>query len=218
MDELSARKTELRREIARRIREMAPEERERQSGLIRSAVLSLSEWASSRTVLGFLPLADEPDLEPLLGAAIEAGKRVGLPRLGGAELRFHGVENLAPESFRRNQHLGFREPADEADELAIPTEEPALILVPGRAFDSAGRRLGRGGGYYDRFLGTLSLLRPRGRSRRRSFDGGVTTSHILLVGVAFAPQVVDQVPTVAEDVPVDLVATPDGLLDCRLFS
>jgi 5-formyltetrahydrofolate cyclo-ligase len=205
MDELSARKAELRREIARRIRKMSPEERERQSGRIRSAVLSLPEWASSRTLLGFLPLSDEPDLEPLLAAGIEAGKRIGLPRLGGAELRFHGVENLVPESFRRNQNLGFREPADEANELALLPEEPALILVPGRAFDPAGRRLGRGGGYYDRFLGTLSL-------------GGVTTSQILLVGVAFAVQVVDEVPTVAEDVPVDVVATPDGLLDCRLFS
>lgn len=197
---------------------MTPEEREGQSELIRSAVLSLSEWDGSRTLLAFLPLSDEPNLEPLLAAGIEAGKRVGLPRLGGAELRFHGVENLAPESFRRNQNLGFREPSERAEELVLPPEEPALILVPGRAFDAAGRRLGRGGGYYDRFLATLSLLRPRGRSRRGSFAGGVTTSQILLVGVAFTVQVVDRIPTVAEDVPVDVLATPGGLLDCRLFS
>jgi 5-formyltetrahydrofolate cyclo-ligase len=194
------RKTELRGEIARRIRQMAPEEREGQSGLIRRAVLSLPEWNGSRNVLGFLPLSDEPDLEPLLGAAIEAGKRVGLPRLGGAELRFYGVGDLAPESFRRNQKLGFREPADEAEELVLASEEPALILVPGRAFDPAGRRLGRGGGYYDRFL------------------LGVPVWQVLLVGVAFSCQVIDEVPAGSHDVPVDVVATPDGVLDCRLFS
>ncbi len=218
MDDCQNRKTELRSDIARRLRETEPEERGRQSELIRSAVLSLPEWDGSRTVLAFLPLPDEPDLEPLLTAAIDAGKRVGLPRLGGAELRFHGVSDLAPESFRRNQNLGFREPAATADELVLPAEEPALVLVPGRAFDPAGRRLGRGGGYYDRFLGTLSLLRRRGRIRPGSFAGGVATSQILLVGVAFSCQVVDEVPTGSHDVPVDVVATPEGLLDCRLFS
>ena len=193
-------KAELRGEIARRIRQMASAERERQSMLIRSAVLSLPEWSGSRTVLGFLPLSDEPDLEPLLGAAIEAGKRVGFPRLGGAELRFYGVGDLAPGSFRRNQELGFREPAETAEELVLAAEEPTLILVPGRAFDAGGRRLGRGGGYYDRFLGV------------------VTASQVLLVGVAFSCQVIDEVPIGAFDEPVDIVATPDGILDCRLFS
>ncbi|MFP4432508.1 MAG: 5-formyltetrahydrofolate cyclo-ligase [Spirochaetaceae bacterium] len=212
------RKTALRGEIARRIRQMTPEERVRQSGLVRRAVLSLPEWAGSRTVLGFLPLSDEPDLEPLLTAGLEAGKRIGLPRLGGAELRFHGVEDLVPGRFRRNQDFGFREPADKAEELMLPPEEPVLILVPGRAFDRAGRRLGRGGGYYDRFLGTLSLLRPRGRTHRGSSAGGVTSSQILLVGVAFSCQVMDEVPAGSHDVPVDLVATPEGVLDCRLFS
>ncbi len=194
------RKTELRGEIARRIGKMAPEERERQSRLIRSTILALPEWSEYRTVLGFLPLSDEPDLDPLLGAAIEAGKRVGLPRLGGAELRFHGVRDLGPDSFRRNQELGFREPTDEAEELVLAAEEPALVLVPGRAFDAAGRRLGRGGGYYDRFL------------------RGVTTLQVLLVGVAFSCQAIDEVPAGSHDVPVDVVATPDGVLDCRLFS
>lgn len=65
-----------------------------------------------------------------------------------------------------------------------------LVVVPGVAFDSMGRRLGRGHGYYDRFLADLS--------------GSVVT-----VGLAFSRQLVPEVPVDAWDVPVDAVVTED---------
>ncbi len=68
-----------------------------------------------------------------------------------------------------------------------------LVVVPGLAFDSSGRRLGRGYGYYDRFLGAL---------------GGTA----LTVGLAFSWQLVPEVPVDAWDVPVDAVVTEDGIL------
>jgi 5-formyltetrahydrofolate cyclo-ligase len=68
-----------------------------------------------------------------------------------------------------------------------------LVVVPGVAFDSMGRRLGRGYGYYDRFLADLA--------------GSANT-----VGLAFSRQLLPEVPVDAWDVPVDAVVTEDGVI------
>ncbi|MBI5905527.1 MAG: 5-formyltetrahydrofolate cyclo-ligase [Deltaproteobacteria bacterium] len=71
-----------------------------------------------------------------------------------------------------------------------------LIVVPGVAFDRAGRRLGHGFGYYDRFLGGL----PEGVPR---------------VGLAYASQLVPEVPVDAWDVPVHALVTEEGVIRVR---
>jgi 5-formyltetrahydrofolate cyclo-ligase len=68
-----------------------------------------------------------------------------------------------------------------------------LVVVPGMAFDTAGRRLGRGSGYYDRFLAGL--------------EPSAAT-----VGLAFSCQLVSEVPVDPWDIPVQAVATEDGVL------
>lgn len=74
-----------------------------------------------------------------------------------------------------------------------------LILMPGLAFDLVGRRLGRGGGYYDTFLKNY-LLHAEGRGWKPP----------LLVGLAYSLQVVDKVPTDAKDIPVDGLVSSSG--------
>ena len=68
------------------------------------------------------------------------------------------------------------------------------MVVPGVAFDRTGNRLGRGGGYYDRFLSGFQ---------------GVTAA------VAFSFQLLDQIPIEKHDIPVDLVVTPQNILKVR---
>lgn len=68
-----------------------------------------------------------------------------------------------------------------------------LVVVPGVAFDSRGRRLGKGYGYYDRFLSGLA--------------GSAVT-----VGLAFSRQLLPEVPVDPWDVPVDAVVTEDGVI------
>lgn len=68
-----------------------------------------------------------------------------------------------------------------------------LVVVPGMAFDGKGRRLGKGYGYYDRFLSGLA--------------GTAVT-----VGLAFSRQMVPEVPVDSRDVPVDAVVTEDGVI------
>ncbi len=79
---------------------------------------------------------------------------------------------------------------------AALVSEMDLVLVPGRAFDRAGRRLGRGGGYYDRLLSPLFLQKRRP----------------ILMGIALPEQVVALVPCEEHDVTVDLILTPDEII------
>lgn len=89
--------------------------------------------------------------------------------------RAHGKSVVLPES----------EPPPDPDHVDA-------VIVPGVAFTADGRRLGQGGGWYDRFL---PRLRP-----------GTPT-----IGVAFAPQLVDDIPTEPHDVVLDLVVTDAGV-------
>ena len=85
---------------------------------------------------------------------------------------------------------GIREPAREE---TWPLEEIDLVVVPALAYDRLGNRLGRGGGFYDRFLARLEM-------------------RTVVCGLAFAQQVVEELPTHATDHPVDLLVTDEEVL------
>jgi len=74
-----------------------------------------------------------------------------------------------------------------------PYEDIDLIVVPALAFDRQGNRLGRGGGFYDRFL-----AEPR--------------VHAVTVGLGFAEQLVEELPTHHYDRPVDMLVTDQHVL------
>lgn len=119
----------------------------------------------------------------VLTAALARGATVALPRAVAGLLLFHRWtgEPLIAGPF------GIPEPASSLPEL-----DPAsfdVMLVPGVAFTATGARLGQGGGYYDRIL-----ARPHG----------------LAIGVAWAFQVVAEVPLDPWDQPVDALVTEAG--------
>jgi 5-formyltetrahydrofolate cyclo-ligase len=138
-------------------------------------------------VAGFWPLPGEIDIRPLLHALVGYGHTVVLPETPGREepLRFrrwHPAVKMVAGRFGTMVPDG---------DLLVPT----WLLVPLVAFDRQGRRLGYGGGYYDR---TLKLL-----------DGAPR------IGCAFAAQELDEVPTGPYDVSLDAVATERGVIMCR---
>jgi 5-formyltetrahydrofolate cyclo-ligase len=117
--------------------------------------------------------------------AQQMGKKVAVPVIRGedkliASLLKNSDNALSPGPY------GILQPR-ESRELSL--EEIDLVIVPGVAFDKKGNRLGRGRGYYDRFLKDLTL---RG---------------IPSVGIAFDFQVVDNIPTLPHDLPVAKLIT-----------
>jgi len=80
----------------------------------------------------------------------------------------------------------------------VPREEIDVVLIPAVAFDRQGRRVGYGGGYYDRFLPEI----PRAAR----------------IGAAFACQIVAEIPPDPHDVPADWIVTEDELIVAGIIS
>lgn len=180
---------------------MTVEERARRSEAVcERAVTTLLEprKADIALVAAFIPYGTEIDVMPILRWCWAQRIAVAAPRVDAAaqKMTLHaiaGEHELQPGAY------GIREPMPHTPPLAAPPPG-TLMLVPGLAFDAAGRRLGYGGGYYDR------LLEPH----RAALDSGALT----LAAPIFAAQLVDVVPTEPHDVKVRFLITEAELIDC----
>jgi 5-formyltetrahydrofolate cyclo-ligase len=149
-------------------------------------------WNAAGAILFFAPLAEELDIWPLLGEALAAGKTVGLPRYSSAVDAYVACRIRNLQSDIEPGRFDIREPTSACAQLALNRQD--LILVPGVAFDLAGRRLGRGRGFYDRLLAAV-----RGTK----------------CGVAFDEQIVIEVPAGPQDVRVNCLLTPRRWLEVQ---
>ena len=135
----------------------------------------------AQTVVAYFPLPDEVDIRPLLDDLVAEGKTVLLPKVIDIETmelrRYTDIHDLCEGAFHIMEPVG---------ETYTDHTQIDVILVPGLAFDAARRRLGRGRGYYDRFLSEYRW----------------TAS---VFGVCFDFQKVAEVPTDEHDIPVDEV-------------
>jgi 5-formyltetrahydrofolate cyclo-ligase len=181
-------KDALRREILARRDAQAPDAAARASQAVARRVEALPRFAAAREVLAYLPIRGEVDAGILVKGLLAAGRRVLLPRCrpdapGELDLGCLAcLEDAVPGRY------GILEPP--AAVCKTPAAfSPDVILVPGVAFDVRGTRLGFGGGYYDRLL-ALPMARAA-----------------LTVGLAYAFQVLPQLPAAAWDRPVDVLVT-----------
>jgi 5-formyltetrahydrofolate cyclo-ligase len=176
-------KQTLRAQVLESLRALGLEQRAEKSRLIRRNLRDLGGL-----VFGFAPLRLEPDwLSEWTGA------RMALPRIEGDGLVFYRVTEPARDLCMGQ--FGAREPF-ASDERRVLPSEAATVLVPGLGFDARGGRLGRGGGFYDRFLATPGLAARR-------------------IGVCFACQLVERVPLEAHDARMDAIVTEDGWIEAQ---
>jgi len=173
---------------SRQVRKALGEEFQRQASVaICCHIESWPLFRASETVLTYMPMRGEVDLRPLLER--HTCKRWLLPRiLPEGRMTFHPYD---PERLIRHPY-GMLEP--DPDLPIIPVEHIQLALVPGLAFDRQGRRLGYGGGFFDRFLA--------------GFVHGVS------LGVTYHALLFDQLPHHQHDIPVQYLVMEDGLLAC----
>jgi 5-formyltetrahydrofolate cyclo-ligase len=143
-------------------------------------------------VAGFSPIRGEIDPFPLMESLAAKGATLALPVsiARGEPLLFRAW--TPGEPLVRGAY-GVFEPSSDAEEV-----DPDIVLVPLAAFDRDGHRIGYGAGYYDR---TLPLLRK--------------LKKITAVGIAFAVQEIERVPSSEHDAPLDLVLTDRETIDLR---
>ena len=147
---------------------------------------------SGTIVSGFMPLNSEISPLPLMRKLFDAGARLALPVVVGRGLPLLMRAYAFGDALVRGV-WGIRVPPPEAPEVA-----PDVLLVPLLAFDRNGNRLGYGAGYYDMTIAALRAKQP-----------------VVTVGIAFAAQEVDEVPTTPRDVRLDLVLTEREIIDIR---
>ena len=133
----------LRAIVEQQRRMMSPEEVTSQSAAIIAQLEQMSAFREAKTVLLYYPIHNEVDLRPLL-TKYEGQKTFLLPV---THRRSMEVRPYDGEDMMRKGRLGVPEPQTETYRGAID-----LILVPGVVFDQHRHRIGRGGGYYDKFL------------------------------------------------------------------
>ena len=182
-------KRDLRELVNRSLGEMTEDDRADASAAICSELEVVLQTCG--TVLVFLPVPTEPDIDPFIGTLLASGRPTAAPRCNWEAGTFAPVHMRSLEEIEVRKH-GLREPAESAP---VSLDGIGAVLVPGLAFDGNGGRLGRGGGFYDRFISTLPA------SARR-------------IGVCYAAQMVDRVPREAHDAGVDEIITENG----RVFS
>ncbi len=162
-------------------------------------------YAEAATILAYAATDREFSLDGLIVRALRDGKAVALPRCNPAD-RSMSFHRLSPDVPYRRQvsagAFGIREPVPSLPPLAGPMET-ALILMPGLAFTREGHRLGKGGGFYDRFLAPW---------RHRGQDAGTMRRGPALMGVCHSFQLVDSLPTEDTDVMVDHLLIPTGII------
>lgn len=171
-------------------RSLRPSTERRRMGLaIAQLVLRMVADAQAGTVAAYVATDAEPDTTPALDALRRRGSRVLLPvQLPDGDLGWGPFDGW--ESLRAGPH-GILEPATRLGVVAALSAD--VVLVPASAVAGDGRRLGRGGGSYDRVLARL----------RRSDRSG-----IIVCALVYDEEVMADVPTERHDEPVTRVITP----------
>lgn len=172
-------KKELRARMRQHNAAFTATQRTAASAAIFRRVEALPQFASARCVALFAALGDEPSTAEVL-VRWSATKRLVVPKVEGDTMRFYKYN---PSILVRGA-FGIQEPG-----MGSPLCDPGdidLMIVPGTAFSPSGCRLGRGKGYYDKYLSQHHL-------------------NAYKVGVCFRHQLVDELPSEAHDVRMDTV-------------
>lgn len=185
-------KSRLREAITQRITAMREKDRAAESRSICRRIREEIDIVRYDTIIcGYIPLKTEVDILQLLKELLAEGYPLFLPRFEAGALTFRRMQDLSNLS---KGALNIPEPALNAPSL--PLNGNVLFLVPGRAFDRKGGRLGRGNGGYDRWIHSYRTRNPEAR----------------FFGVAFECQIVQEVPREEHDALLDIVITARGEL------
>lgn len=189
MESLIVAKAALRERMREVVRAVTPEDWAVASSAVCGHVLLLPAYRDARVVMLYHPTARELNLRSVAEACFRTGRTVCLPRANWATGELQAARIPSWGEGLTEPKRGIREPLPEA--ALVQTREIDLVLVPGVSFDVSGGRVGRGAGFYDRFLRTT-----------RAFKAGV----------ALDEQVVGHVPMSDQDVRLDAVVTPAGVV------
>ena len=171
-------KRKIRQAVRAEIAKLSVEEKKSLSAQIFSELDNRNEVCNASIIALFISLPDEPQTATFIKQLLGKNKRIVVPRIEGEEMNFYDIsEGLEKGSF------DIMEPTSNTP---IEPSEIDIMIVPGVAFTRTGQRLGRGKGFYDKYLS------------RKGFRA-------YTVGVCYPCQLVDNLPTEMHDKSLDSV-------------
>lgn len=185
-------KQQLRNDISRRITRMSEQDRRGESRTI-CRVLLKELPRSPITIAAYYPLKTEIDLLPLIKDLLERGDRIFLPTEENEQLVMRQIQSTEDVTMG-SQNI----PVPQSDAPKLDPKNLDVALIPGRAFDRSGNRLGRGNGGYDFWIRDVRAANPRAK----------------FWGTCFECQLVNEVPVEEHDEQVDAVVTDRGIIHC----
>ena len=188
-DQQPLNKAALRRQLKDKVATLTEEQRHRKSLAACALVASSPEFAAARVVMLYLSTPTEVDTSPLALKCWQAGKTVVVPKVSWDQRRMLPVEISSLADPTTLTGPGIREPVAGKP---VPTEFIDMVIVPGLGFSNNGYRIGRGMGFYDRFLAQGDFI-------------GVSC------GLAFDEQVVQSLPVLDHDIPLSMLVTDRGI-------
>ena len=165
--------------------------RRKKSSMIAEAVRKLAAYRKAKTVMFYMNINSEVMTSEMVKNAVKDGKNIVLPYLGKEKscIRTALIRSLEQDLVKGA--YGIMEP-DPGLCKTVPASKIDMAVIPAVAYDISCRRIGYGGGYYDRWLKKIP------RSAR--------------VGVAFDSQVISAIPQCKNDIKVNLVVTEKRLI------
>jgi len=188
--ELKRAKRDVRRRVLVARDALDPAARASMAAEVSERFLALPEVKGARTVMAFSSFGSELPMESLIDALCSRGVLVGLPKISDGALE---VRSYRPGDATTVTTFGAHEPTVG---VVIEPTQIDVIVTPAVAYDRTGRRVGYGGGFYDRFL-------PR------------TRPDAVRVGVGAVVQLLDEdLPAGSFDLRVHLIVTPQEVVRC----
>ncbi len=197
-------KQQIRGEIRERRKAMSETEWREKSHRICETIRQMPVYRQAQVIYAYLAKQGEVLLDELILDALEAGKRVAVPKVFGTEMEFFVIRDLEDVEIGC---MGIREPlsrqtvaeaGQSGSQELVEQTWPHLMLLPAVAVDEQRHRVGYGGGYYDKYLEKHPVLEK--------------------LAVAFEFQVYPQVPVEEFDVPLDRVVTEERVLAEEILS
>ena len=155
---------------------------------------NISEFIHSKNIMFYVATKSEVQTKNMIEKSLAMGKNIFIPIMDdlSCNLKPSLLIDFNKELKKNNQ--GILEPKQKFQRIYSP-EKMDLIILPGIAFDLKGNRIGRGKGYYDRFLKGVKPF-------------------TIKIALAFEIQIVKKIPLDLNDIPVDKVITEKRIIQC----
>lgn len=179
-------KKELREKIKQIKEFMTKEEVETSDKLIEEQLMTLNEVMEAKTIFCFVSMEDEIDTKEIIKKLLSMGKIVGVPKCESKNnMKVYRIKSL--EDLEKG-YYNIEEPKSYCE--TIKPEDIELAIIPATACDKNKNRIGKGAGYYDRYLSNQSFLK---------------------VVLCREKYLVDKVPTQENDVAMDIIVTETNI-------